>query len=162
MPDVFGNFKPPRICLEVLHLPERRKERAADDGMRRAQKHKHARWLPVKLDSHLLTAATRARARTHVWDTLDAISQSVTHDGVSHAVEIDVGSRREWLPDSYQEAEWPAATLLLRRRLKEGMRFQLREWVVRMGLGGGGYLEKEARSKGRTSGPLQPLYSVMH
>lgn len=83
------------------------------------------------------SAATRARARTHVWDTLDAISQSVTHDGVSHAVEIDVGSRREWLPDSYQEAEWPAATLLLRRRLKEGMRFQLREWVVRMGRGGG-------------------------
>lgn len=27
---------------------------------------------------------------------------------------------------------------------------------------GGRYLEKEARSKGRTSGPLQPLYSVMH
>lgn len=68
MPDVFGNFKPPRICLEVLHLPERRMGRAADDGMRRAQKHKHARWLPVKLDSHLLICGdARARACAHTF-----------------------------------------------------------------------------------------------
>lgn len=144
MPDVFGNFKPPRICLEVQHLPERRKGRAAGDGLRRAQKHKHAR-LPVKLDSHLLIsghAHARTRTRTHVWGTLDAIRQSVTHDGVSRGVQIDVGSRREWLPDRYQEPEWPAATLLLRRRLKEGMRFQLGEWVVRTQGGGAVFRER--------------------
>lgn len=85
--------------------------------MRRAQKHKHLVFPSSLILIYSSTAARtrgRVRTRTHVWDTLDAISQSVTHDGVSHAVEIDVGSRREWLPDSYQAAEWPAATLLLR------------------------------------------------
>lgn len=131
MPDVFGNFNPPHICLEVLHLPAHRKGLAA---RRRDAPRPETQTLslPVKLDTHLLIYGY-TRACTHVWDTLDVISQSVTHDGVSHAVEIDVGSRREWLPDSYQAAEWPAATPLLRRRLKEGLRFQLWAWAMGRG-----------------------------
>lgn len=53
MPDVCSNFKPPHVCLEVLHLPECRKGLAAKDGMRRAQKHKRAGF-PSSLDTHLL------------------------------------------------------------------------------------------------------------
>lgn len=57
---------------------------------------------------------------------LDVITQSVTHDGVSHAMEMDVQSHREWLSDSYQELEWPAAIVLLPCRLRQGMYCKLR------------------------------------
>lgn len=57
---------------------------------------------------------------THI-DMLDAITQSMTHDGVSHATEMDVQSHREWLPDSHQGLEWPAAPVLLPCRLRTRM-----------------------------------------
>lgn len=66
MPDVFGNFNPPHICLEVLHLPERRKGLAA---RRWDAPHPETQTLslPVKLDTHLLIYGyTHARAHTRL------------------------------------------------------------------------------------------------
>lgn len=139
MPDVSCNFKPPHICLEVLHLPEHGLLLLLLMGCI-APTNTNTQ-LPVKPDTYL----RYGHIHTHR-DTLDAISQSVTHDGVSHAMEMDVRSRWEWLSDSYQGAEWPATTLLLPCRLKKGC-------IVNCG----GCFEEDTRSKGCTMACCSPL-----
>lgn len=87
MPDVSCNFKPPHICLEVLHLLEHGLLLLLLLLMGCIVPTNKNTQLPVKPDTYL----QYGHIHTHR-DTLDAISQSVTHDGVSHAMEMDVRS----------------------------------------------------------------------
>lgn len=74
---------------------------------------------------------------------------SVTHDGVSHATEMDVQSHREWLPDSQRGLGCPVVTVSLCWRLRTRMSYR-------------NYCMRDCVKRGRNNKVIQWLIMVNH